>query len=235
MANPTCKIDGCEKLSPYDGTRGGLGYCPMHSMRFRKHGDPHVRKTPEYDSDVCAIAGCETPRSGREWCNKHYTRWLRHGDPETVKTPRTNPESTVVRWSRHVKRGRAWECWEWTGTKTPLGYGFMSLNTGEQERFGVGRTAGAYRVAYWLFEGPVPEGLELDHLCRNPSCVNVNHLEPVTHKVNTLRSDAPAAIHARKTHCIRGHAFDDGNTYYPSTGGRQCRACRRWRREQARA
>jgi hypothetical protein len=85
--------------------------------------------------------------------------------------------------------------------------------------------------------GPVPDGLELDHLCRNPGCVNPDHLEPVTHKENMLRGFNPSATNARKTHCHKGHFFDAENTYIATTGARRCRTClrelqRNWRRRQ---
>ena len=69
-------------------------------------------------------------------------------------------------------------CWRWTGTRDRSGYGQMKYQ---------GRRPGAHRVSYELFVGPVPEGLELDHLCRSPECVRPDHLEPVTHAENMRR------------------------------------------------
>jgi len=83
-----------------------------------------------------------------------------------------------------------------------------------------------------MIVGPIPDGLTIDHLCRNRACVKPAHLEAVSQRVNTLRSPiAVAAINARKTHCKRGHAFDDLNTRV-SIGPngqrrRDCRACHR--------
>jgi hypothetical protein len=88
------------------------------------------------------------------------------------------------------------DCWEWTGTKERMGYGQMRYQR---------RMAMAHRVAYMLFVGPIPEGMELDHLCRNRGCVNPDHLEPVDHRTNILRGVSPSAADARKTHCINGH------------------------------
>lgn len=101
----------------------------------------------------------------------------------------------------------------------------------------------AHRWAYEKLVGPIPEGLELDHLCRNRACVNPCHLEPVTHRENVLRGEAPAAIHARKTHCKNGHELTGDNIYvysYPRhniTRTRQCKTCARAnarRRDRAR-
>ncbi|WP_033356238.1 HNH endonuclease signature motif containing protein, partial [Kitasatospora aureofaciens] len=86
-----------------------------------------------------------------------------------------------------------------------------------------GRTYSAHRYAYTQLVGPIPDGLVIDHLCRNPSCVNPAHLEPVTHAENMRRSEP-----AMRTHCIHGHEFTEANTYYrtPNCDGvRQCRAC----------
>lgn len=87
-------------------------------------------------------------------------------------------------------------CWNWTGNKTgPEGYG----------RFYPGGKTGvlAHRFAYQLLTGTIPEGLVIDHLCRNRACVNPSHLEPVTHRVNTLRGEAPAAQWAKRDCCHR--------------------------------
>lgn len=109
-------------------------------------------------------------------------------------------------------------CWEWTGTRDSGRYGRISV-PGDSG-------AGVHRVVYELVKGPIPEGLVLDHLCRNPPCVNPSHLEVVTHRENTLRGVGPTAVNAAKTHCKHGHPFDEQNTYHVPRGGhRHCRAC----------
>jgi hypothetical protein len=115
-------------------------------------------------------------------------------------------------------------CWEWQG-KLNQGYGVV---------WDSGRVRQAHRFAWELLRGAIPDGLTLDHLCRNRRCVNPGHLEPVTAVENTMRGQAPHAINARKTHCVRGHAFDDENTYVRSDGARICRACVRARNAQVR-
>lgn len=113
-------------------------------------------------------------------------------------------------------------CWLWQGAAGPNGYGGVRVN---------GRQLSAHRRSYELLVGPIPDGLELDHLCRTRTCVNPDHLEPVTHQENVLRGDAPSAHNARKTHCKKGHAFDEANTRWRTgaKAGRVCRACVRAR------
>jgi hypothetical protein len=81
----------------------------------------------------------------------------------------------------------------------------------------------AHRLSYEHHVGPIPDGLQIDHTCRNRKCVNPEHLEPVTNAENTTRQD-----HAerRKTHCPKGHPYDEANTYVDPSGARRCRACR---------
>ncbi|MER8086590.1 HNH endonuclease signature motif containing protein [Streptomyces sp. NPDC094048] len=109
-------------------------------------------------------------------------------------------------------------CWTWTAGTNNRGYGSFKTT---------GRVIGAHRWSYEQALGPIPAGLELDHLCRNRACVRPDHTEPVTHRVNTLRSTAPTARAARATHCPHGHPYDAENTYVTPAGYRQCRACRR--------
>lgn len=109
-------------------------------------------------------------------------------------------------------------CWFWTASVDHNGYG--------QFRHGT-RTVKAHRYAYETLVGPIPKGLEPDHKCRRHRCVNPADMELVTHRVNVLRGTAPSAIHARKTHCPNGHAYDEANTYRYPDGGRRCRTCQR--------
>ena len=110
------------------------------------------------------------------------------------------------------------DCWEWTASTNGIGYGQIRLR---------GRNVYAHRLSYELFVGEIPSGLDLDHLCRNPGCVRPNHLEPVTHQENLLRGDTIVARSAAVTHCPKGHAYDEANTYIGKKGWRKCRTCRR--------
>lgn len=112
-------------------------------------------------------------------------------------------------------------CWEWQARINRTGYG----------RFKVGRREyAAHRIAYELLVDRIPEGLDIDHLCRVRHCVNPEHLEPVTRRENIRRGltgHNSNNHNARKTHCKRGHPFDTANTAKLSGGRRGCLACRR--------
>ena len=106
----------------------------------------------------------------------------------------------------------------------PNGYGHFSI----KHKFRL-----AHRVAYELSVGPIPEGLTIDHLCRNHLCVNPAHLEPTTQRVNILRGTGPSALNAVKTACLRGHSFDAQNTITNKRGTRSCRQCKvQWARDR---
>jgi hypothetical protein len=108
------------------------------------------------------------------------------------------------------------DCWFWTGSNSWVsgGYGQTTLN---------GKTIGAHRAVYEQVYGLIADGLELDHLCQIPSCVNPSHLEPVPHKINLQRGGQ--ARRARTTECKRGHAFTSDNSILKPDGRKQCRTC----------
>lgn len=115
-------------------------------------------------------------------------------------------------------------CWEWTGAHfQQTGYAMFSV----KHLDGSWSPTVAHRVSHELFKGPIGEGLHIDHLCRNVGCVNPAHLEAVTTGENTRRSPLTVtSVNRAKTHCPKGHPYDEANTYRkPSTGKRDCRIC----------
>jgi hypothetical protein len=123
-------------------------------------------------------------------------------------------------------------CLLWEGVRESSGYG--------QLKAGPNRNKRAHRVIYEALYGPVPTGLDLDHVCHNEdrscpggptcqhrACINPFHLEPVTRRVNFMRGRAsPPQINALKTHCVHGHELNEANTYR-WRGSRLCRVCNR--------
>lgn len=106
-------------------------------------------------------------------------------------------------------------CWEYRGKLNSGGYGAAWLD---------GRVRPWHRACYMVFVGPIPDGMELDHLCRNRKCGNPGHLEPVSRRENLLRGNGWSGRNARKTHCPVGHEYTDENTSW-YRGQRKCRTC----------
>lgn len=212
--NQTTRL--CEKCGAVFQTRkrgkGRERFCSLVCANSRQHADALPNEPRSCERCSTTFTPPRTRRSQR-FCSRQC--WRR---PVLSETDRF--------WSRVNKCGpvpfarpELGPCWLWIGFRQSEGYG----------RFGPEKTRSilAHRWAYERIIGPIPQGCEIDHLCRNPPCVNPQHMEPVTERVNTLRGEGPTARNARKTHCIRGHAFTPENTILRPSGGRTCRICRR--------
>ena len=148
--------------------------------------------------------------------------------PLSMRNSRTSLKRKLRMESDRVQRfwakvEKTATCWNWRGGCNGNGYG----------RFCYHGQRCAHRLAYELLVGPIPEGMQLDHLCRNRRCVNPAHLEPVTCRENILRGGSLAAQRARRTHCKRGHPLA-GDNMYTWKNHRWCKACmalhlRNWR------
>lgn len=172
---------------------------------------------------TCTVPGCLRPHFGRGWCHMHYGRWRRHGDPMTTSYirgtvterfwGRVNKDGPIPGYAPHLGR-----CWIWTSSLDTKGYGNFTVH---------GKSHRAHRWSYEDTIGPIPDELDLDHLCRVITCVNPSHLDPVTRGDNRRRG-VEAMLARRGNTCANGHVWTPENTYVnPVTGYRFCRQCGR--------
>ena len=127
-----------------------------------------------------------------------------------------DPKALPLRIREKIHLDPDTDCWLWLGCLSKKGYGDLKY---------LGKTKRTHRVSWELLVGPIPPGLEIDHLCRTPRCCNPRHLEPVPKRVNYLRGNGNRNKHA--THCKHGHPFDAENTGFRKNGERYCRECKR--------
>lgn len=178
-----CSIDGCGREIH------ARGWCNTHYQRWRKHGDPlsDIAVVVALPGKECLVEGCTRLSRKRGWCVAHYERWRRNGEADDG-----TPVRDLMGWPGNLLRRLLFlppgplptGCIEFTGALSPDGYGRLNRAGGMRL---------AHREAYALVRGPIPEGLELDHLCVNPACVHPGHLEPVTHEENLRRARERAA------------------------------------------
>lgn len=176
-------------------------------------------------------AGCRCGSCRAAHASYARERRRRLGERKIADMQAAEREDLLRRLMQRVRIDESTGCWLWTRRPTPGGYGQISV---------AGRMPMAHRVAYELLVGPIPEGLELDHVCHNQDpdcfadkqcihrrCVNPDHLEPVTPRVNTLRGKTPAARAKARTVCVNGHPLTSENVYLTPRGHRKCIACQR--------
>ena len=173
----------------------------------------------------CIVTNCLKPEKARGVCSGHYQAFAKDGRltdlpyfPRAIRPP-------TERFWRRVQHGSVEECWNWLGATDGRGYGQLSGKPSTSS------PVKAHRVSYEILHGPVPAGLELDHLCRNRLCVNPNHLEAVPHMINAQRGETGLhmTLAARgRNSCFRGHPYTKENTYVAQRdGARVCRTCKR--------
>lgn len=154
------------------------------------------------DDMTCSIESCIRPVKARGWCNSHHLRWQRHGDPLAGGPLRyATPEESFA-----VRTKRVGECLIWTGAKIRFGYGTITA--------GKRRSYLAHRYAWERINGPIPEGMTIDHICHTPSCVEVSHLRLATRGENNFNLSGP--------HSGRKHKLPRG--VYPNRKGYTARA-----------
>jgi hypothetical protein len=159
---------------------------------------------PGHAPKVCRVPGCGLPVHSLGYCNAHRLRYKRKGRVDK-SIPVRVPQSLAERFEAKVnKKGavptyapKLGRCWIWTGAKAKTKNGsYGVINRGKR---GEGLIH-AHRLSYKLHKGKIPDGLELDHLCRITLCVNPRHLEPVTRRVNVLRARAAAKVKTGAAH-----------------------------------
>lgn len=158
---------------------------------------------------VMPCAECGAPR----WRGGTYNKFC-------DDCPPTNRPKTM-RSRLFAKITKTDECWLWTGAKNQDGYGTFTPTGQNADQ------CPAHRVVYELLVGPIPEGFVLDHLCRVPSCMRPDHLEPVPFRENVIRGIGPTAVNAARTVCIYGHDFE--HIIRRGRPERICRTCARLR------
>lgn len=157
---------------------------------------------------TCVI--CQDPCGPVGLCVIHLSRWNRYG--------RFHKLTTEDKFFQRVSESPD-GCWLWARPQHD-GYG----------RFTAGPSRVKLMAHRWIYEhmiAEIPEGTEIDHLCKRRNCVNPYHLDPVTQRVNSLRSDNIGGVNTRKVRCNSGHPFDVANTYITPDGRRECRQCRK--------
>lgn len=173
-----CDFEGCDRKHL------ARGWCAKHYRRWRHHGSPE-RQRQIYER--CRVDECDREDiNGHGLCEKHYRRWYRTGDPEDHGS-RIVGDDEARFWSYVDQDGPVPEyapelgpCWVWQSCLSPDGYAVMTIQ-GDQSNY-------VSRWSYQLHGGTIPEGYEIDHLCRVRHCVNPDHLEPVTHAENLRRA-----------------------------------------------
>lgn len=186
--------------------------CPLTITNAEKDSAAMAIRHPK-SHRVCSVTGCGRVHVAQGFCANHYARAVRR----RIITTREHwaNHSDIGRLLRRIQNVTDAGCWEWSSVNK---YGALYIQ---------GRPTPTHRFSYEFFVGPIPEGFVIDHLCRNTHCINPLHLEPVTERENILRGVGACAVHAKKTHCPRGHPLSDENIYRYPNGRRECRVCAR--------
>lgn len=166
------------------------------------------------NAKICSIDGCE--KGGpltRGWCATHYSRWRVHGDPLGGRVRFDDPAEAFLARTEPIVGDP--NCLIWTGACTKAGYGQISVD---------GRTIYAHRYAWEVANGPILDGLLIDHRCWNPPCVNVDHLRLATNQQNTQSVSGPQRNSATSVRGATRHGrgykaqvHHDGTTHYLGT------------------
>lgn len=198
---------------------------PTSSKARWPMSEPDTTQRDEHGTTARAQRHIREGSSVCELCREAKLAYERERRRERRRTSQRGVTEVDQRrfWAKVQVPTTADGCMEWTGYRDPFGYG----------RFGVGpRNYKAHRLSYELLVAPIPDYTEIDHLCRNTSCVRPDHLDAVDHQENMSRGDI---ANRRKMHCPEGHPYSGANLYLSPNGRRECRACRDRRGRERRA
>lgn len=168
----SCSIDGCTKPVK------SRGWCNTHYLRWYRLGDAKAEISLPRES--CSVEDCEKPHKARGWCRVHYERWKRHGTPTGGGSVYKSPDEAFEARTEWGEEG----CLLWTGAITGQGYGNLVSS---------GRWVGAHRFAWERENGPIPEGMQVDHTCYVRNCVNVDHLRLASPAQNLANKSGPSS------------------------------------------
>lgn len=176
---------------------------------------------PRCDETLPIIAFSPLTRGGVHWICRRCDREKKR--VENGHKPR-GTRDLMTRLREKIIIDPVTECWEWQGYRLPSGYGTLHIGSRTD---GTRKNVRAHRLMYELTYGSIPSDLVIDHLCRNPCCINPEHLEPVTNAENLRRGVGFVGQNVRKTHCPKGHLYAGDNLYIHPDGSRRCRQCHR--------
>ena len=213
-----CARCGIEHEVPYNSWRQNKGqYCKpcLHKGRAERLS----LKQQERANNGTMWNQSEEGRVKSSLCHGGNGNPTRRRSRFDVVVPRVDPKTRFFFTVEKQESG----CWLWKGKIDRKGYGVFSM-VGDK---GKSHQYRAHRISYTWIKGAIPDGLQLDHLCRVRNCVNPDHLEPVTGSVNILRGRTPEVVRARAaliTHCPQGHPYE-GENLIKRGSSRMCRIC----------
>lgn len=174
---------------------------------------------------ICFFPGCLKLSYCKDLCRGHYEQSYRGIPLKPLRFRRKINTPPIIEYEENpcLNPKLEGECHVFKGHKDKKGYGHVLLN---------GNSYGVHRYVWEQQIGPIPEGMVIDHQCRNSSCCNVKHLRVVTHQINSTENVVGIAwqLEAAKTHCKWGHPFNEENTHITKQGKRHCRVCDRERK-----